>query len=463
VFALLVTLQVGIWLGKDRNVIDGDVSPPIHSVHQTKPPTKTMAINMISEVDLPKSDALPNRYPDGWFEMAHRRPLAYSYPADHKKIPTVSCDHKEDHVFMYWTQGGFVNALVSLIEAMAWGTVLNRTVITYPIFYEGHNNPALVQKAVVSGVDYDKYFDMTKWNVGTCAMTLTEYLAKRKAKGLPEPIQITNNWAVIHSDGRYGGAGPGPREMLSKFGATFSVASDVQKHINEIDGPMTKERILQNLATESSTDKKVEDIMVVAQLFTEFAFSPEPWLLDQYWARIASSLKPHISGKVDAFIKDPKYGLGGEDYMAVHHRRTPNWHYFCTSNSFDLRHCYPSIERIVLILKEISAKTGVKKLFLSTNTNDFSEVEALQQHFEVRIFGSLGSQLKNTIEQMKINNDQANPFEAPDFDVNELLLVDQMVCARATYFVGNDFSSFSWIIVRLRSVLGKARESFAWW
>jgi hypothetical protein len=64
---------------------------------------------------------------------------------------------------------------------------------------------------------------------------------------------------------------------------------------------------------------------------------------------------------------------------------------------------------------------------------------------------------------MKINNDQANPFEAPDFDVNELLLVDQMVCARATYFVGNDFSSFSWIIVRLRSVLGKARESFAWW
>lgn len=156
-----------------------------------------------------------------------------------------------------------------------------------------------------------------------------------------------------------------------------------------------------------------------------------------------------INEKVDKFIEE---NIGTEQYLGIHLRLGSDFQNACEHIAespmmfgaaqclgYRMEHgtgtkemCYPSEETIIQDVAEVLDETGVKTVFVATDSKDL--IKKMSKVFDKVKF---------------VRHDPANPH------------MDLAILGRADYFIGNCISTFTGFVSRERKVNGKPSKYWA--
>jgi hypothetical protein len=345
-------------------------------------------------------------------------------------------------------EDGFNNQVVCIMDAMAFGKALNRTVVIPKVNIFSANNPLAIDG---TRTDFSNYFNVALWRShGLCAITMDDFLEMRKKTGKTDKPKITQPYRLHHLDTRFMPVYfPDIKEAFEKdvtvSGTTITI--DSSSYLNDSE-------IVSLLRDHRSSPLDELDLFFLEIMYLEYNFVANPKYFASVYGVMFNSILPNITEQVLNFISNVEHGLAGSKYIAMHIRRGEWWHDQCTreqkNHTSDYDHCNPSLQRIESIMQNMIEITDAKFVFVLTN--DATELAPLKDKIPIRLFGDMVKLFSG-----------GNAIEKSTSDQTEQLIIDMLIAAHANYFVGNLWSTFSGFIHHQRSLLGHDDRTSLWW
>ncbi len=343
-------------------------------------------------------------------------------------------------------EDGFNNQVICLMDALAFGNTLDRTVVLPTVNVFRANNP-LVQDEIGEN-DFSRYFDVQTWRQhGLCAISRTDFFEIRKQKlGRDDKPVINFGYRLNHTDARF--TPHYHKDMQEAFNRHFDVTD--KTYLINSTSYSTDKSILKSFGGKTSTLPNELDLLFIPLMYQEYDFMNNRNYFISMYNVLFKSLKTNLVREAERFIANKEKGLGGEKYISIHIRRGDWWMDQCIREQKlnSIERCYPSVSHIERVMKNLLAVTGAKFVFILTN--DATELLPLKEVLPIRMYGDMGRMFTGQTTEV---------FTDP----TEQLIVDMLIAAKSQYFVGNLWSTFSLFIYHQRLLLKQELATTLWW